>query len=156
MIEARTLHGVPANIAECYGKPHIMARWTGSGMKAYEHMDGLCPLCHRSMVTNTHHQPDRHIFNLRTGMGIFVLRPALFGLCGSGTTGCHGLIEANLMKVEWVWDSDDYREQWWSGYTLSHSAENGIVPHSRLLYLQGCWRFTMDGHEVEVRDVIRH
>ena len=133
------LHGVPYEKAECYGKPHIMAHYTAKdNIRKYSHDDGLCVVCHRNLITNTHHQPERDTFLLMTKWGRFKLKPALFGLCGSGTTGCHGLIEENKLKVEWVWYSDEYADAWWSGYTLSH----GFTFHDERLYTQGCWRFS--------------
>lgn len=95
------LNGISYQKAECYGKPHILAHYTAKDdLRKYVHDESLCPICHHSMINNTHHQPDRHIFMLKTEWGIFKLKPALFGLCGSGTTGCHGLIESNILRVE--------------------------------------------------------
>lgn len=142
------LNGISRQKAECYGKPHILAEYTADDVRKYRHDEGLCPLCHSELICNTHHQPDRHSFNLKTEWGIFVLKPALFGLCGSGTTGCHGLIESNRLSVEWRWDSEEYADRWWSGYTLSH----GLKPHDERLYRMGCWVFTYkDGAEREYR-----
>ena len=133
------LHGIPYQIAECYGKPHILAKYTArDNVNRYAHDDDVCPLCHMELITNTHHQPDRNFFPLDTPMGHFKLKPALFGLCGSGVTGCHGLIEANKLKVRWEWYEPEYKEAWWSGYTLSH----GFMFNDDRLYLQGCWHFT--------------
>ena len=137
-MKASQLHGVPYERAACYGKPHIFAHYSADDVRRYEHDDEVCPICHKRLIENTHHQPDRHSFNLKTDWGIFVLKPALFGLCGSGTTGCHGLIEANIIKVRWVWDSDEFKDAWWNGFTLSH----GFKPHDRRLYTQGAWEFT--------------
>ena len=143
MIAAKQLNGLSLEKAECFGKPHILASYTApDNVRKYRHEEGLCPVCHSRLITNTHHQPDRVSFTMRTKWGIFVLKPALFGLCGSGTTGCHGLIEANKLNVEWVWDKPRYLEDWWSGYTLAHMLKLGITPHSPKLYEQGCWVFS--------------
>lgn len=149
MIElpSKLLHGVSREKAECYGKPHIMARYTGSSLKSYRHEEGLCPLCHAAPITNTHHQPQRDPFHFRTEWGTRELRPALFGICGSGTTGCHGLIEANVLRVEWRWDSEEYERMWWDGKFLTWE------PHSDALYALGCWAFedTRTGRRWEYR-----
>lgn len=139
MIEltSRQLHGFSRSKAECYGKPNVLARYTGTGVKDYRHDDAVCPLCHRRMVTNTHHQPDRKIFTLPTPYGVHILRPALFGVCGSGTTGCHGLIEANVLRIEWEWFDDESARMWWGGEMLKHMA-----PHNAAIYRHGCWVIT--------------
>lgn len=142
------LHGFDKDKAECYGKPHILARYTGDDIRRYEHDDGLCPLCHQRIISNVHHQPGgRHPFVMYTKRGRFVLKPALFALCGSGITGCHGLIHRHEIKVKWVWDIPEFKRDWWEGITLSH----GYKMHDERLYGQGCWRFEMDGRVWEYR-----
>ena len=148
MVDARKLHGLSIDRAECYGKPHINAFYTGNGLRAYKRDDvALCPLCGRP-ATNTHHQPDRFFFRfmLKDG-GYIALRPALMAVCGSGTTGCHGDIEAFRTNVRWRWDSDEYESAWWDGTMLS----SGLGAHDERLYHYGCWVFENDGKEIEYR-----
>lgn len=140
-LSSTQLHGFIREKAECYGKPHVLATYTGSGVKSYRHADAPCPLCHRLMVSNTHHQPDRHTFTLKTPLGIHELRPALFGLCGSGTFGCHGKVERGDISITWQWLDDEFAAAWWDGRMLGNrSPYEGIVPHSPRLYQFGGWR----------------
>lgn len=131
------LHGFSREKAECYGKPHVLAAYTGDGVKAYRHADAPCPICHWAMIANTHHHPDRSVFVLRTPVGTFPLRPALIGLCGSGTAGCHGLVEANAIAISWEWFDDAFAAEWWSGGLLRKCR-----PHDPWLYNLGGWKVT--------------
>lgn len=136
--DASLLRGLPIAYAEGYGKPHLGSAYTADDAKAYELMEGAkCAAC-SCLATNSHHFPPlskgRH-FLLSTRWGQFVLKPALIALCGSGTTGCHGKAHSHDMSVEWVWDSDDAADRWWSGWLLSH----GIAPHDPALFEYGHW-----------------
>lgn len=132
--------------ASLCGMPHLGADYTADDVRRYRRTGELCALCGRR-ATNTHHSPDRRVFDLRTEYGIFVLKPALFALCGSGTTGCHGLIEANRIKVRWEWDTQEFADAWWSGWTLAH----GMPAHSPKLFGQGCYVLSHGKKETEVR-----
>lgn len=144
---AAQLHGFSLDAAECYGKPHLGAQYTGPKVTTYARNGWLCAVCMREAI-NTHHQPDRHVFALMADNGkVWQLRPALFALCGSGTFGCHGAIEHNRLKVRWQWDSPEYGAAWWSGELLEQWG-----PHHPALYGYGGWVFTEeDGHMFERR-----
>jgi len=147
------LRGLPYEAAECYGKPHIMCRYSGSSAKSHmRDEDARCVCCGR-MATNAHHNPPLskgHIFLLMTKWGRFALKPSLIAVCGSGTTGCHnGFHGGARFKARWVWDSDEYAEMWWNGEFLKH-----MRPHSRELYRYGCWHISDSetGREFDWRD----
>ena len=130
--------GVSYEVAECYGKPHIGAFYSGSGVKSHKREEGaICAVCGRP-ATNAHHNPQLSkgdIFLLITKWGRFALKPALIAVCGSGTTGCHnGFHGGARFKARWVWDSDEYAEMWWEGEFLKR-----MRPHSKELYLYGKW-----------------
>lgn len=136
--ERRQLHGLSVGIAELYGKPHLHAVYTGSGIGSHRVDDGaMCAICRRP-ATNAHHVPPRSkgTFTLTAPDGSsWVLRPALFALCGSGTTGCHnGFHGAARFVPEWVWDSDADAEMWWSGEIL-----RCVGPHDEAIYGYGSW-----------------
>lgn len=145
------LRGLSVLHAEYYGKPHIHAYYKRDDTDSHTREEhSRCFICGK-LATNVHHCPPKsrgRQFQLQTPMGIFILKPALFALCGSGTTGCHGKFHNGLLHAEWVWDDDKYAESWWSGYTLSH----WVAPHSPLLYEQGFWRFKhYSGQTIEYR-----
>lgn len=147
------LRGLPVEVAECYGKPHIRAHYDGAGVKSHKLDEGAtCATCPR-LATNVHHCPPiskGKTFLLRSEWGAFDLKPALFALCGSGTTGCHnGFHGGARFKAVWVWDTDEFAKRWWSGWLLSH----GIEPHSEQLYDMGSWKITdrLLGSRFEVR-----
>lgn len=130
------LRGLSVDVAECYGKPHIGAWYVShnDNINSYrfDH-DSMCPIC-RGRATNVHHCPQK-------SKGLFVLhghilKPSLFALCGSGTTGCHGKMHQRLIVPKWHWYSDDYAESWWNGEMLEF-----IEPHSRELFEYGGWVF---------------
>ena len=149
MIDASKLHGFSIQEAECYGKPHLGARYTdkaGTSLTQYARDGRLCVICGRDSL-NTHHQPHRGTFTLRGDDGRdWVLRPALFALCGSGTFGCHGAIEHNRIKARWVWDNPEAEAAWWSGELLEKYG-----PHNPALYLFGCWQFVLEDGTVYTR-----
>lgn len=133
------LRAFPYEVAECFGKPHIGAYYSGSSAKSHKAApDARCAICGRR-VDNVHHCPPLskgHQFPLVTPEGTFKLRPSLFALCGSGTTGCHnGFHGGARFKAEWIWHSDKFAEKWWNGWFLSH----GLYPHSSRLYEFGHW-----------------
>ena len=130
------LCGLSLQVAELYGKPHIHAHYAGKGVRTHRMDDGAtCAVCRR-MATNVHHVPpvSKGLFTLRTPRGEWELRPALFALCGSGTTGCHNLFHGGARyQPEWVWFLD-YQEAWWSGDLLKT-----YEPHDPGLFAYGRW-----------------
>lgn len=151
---ARQLHGWSLEDAECMGKPNFGARYLSDdpmNMTRYTRDIGHhCAICGRES-TNTHHQPYRQTFEMVTPNGIWRLRPALFALCGSGTFGCHGKVEANEIRISWKWFTEEAETKWWNGELL---AEYG--PHSVKLYRFGCWAIEMpDGSTIERRKTYR-
>jgi len=151
MVDSKQLHGFSLEDAECFGKPHLGARYVSKdperlGSYVRDFGTDRCSICFHA-ATNTHHQPYRQTFTLTSYNGMWKLRPALIALCGSGTTGCHGRIEHNEIKVRWKWDEERYQDQWWNGQLLR---EYG--PHSIELYRFGCWEITMpDGNVIHRR-----
>ena len=144
------LCGLPVKTAELYGKPHVMCHYERFDAKSHRRDDGArCIACGRK-ATNAHHVPaisHGRSFNLRSQLGCFVLLPALFAVCGSGTTGCHGAFHSRLMVPEWRWDDDESARAWWSGELLAH----GYPTNSPRLYELGRWVFAGPGGEAEVR-----
>lgn len=153
MVDAKQLHGWSLEDAECMGKPHFGARYTTKDAKnlgGYVRESWLCSICGRDAI-NTHHQPYRQTFEMVTPNGIWTLKPALFALCGSGTTGCHGAIEHNRIKVRWKWDTPEAEAAWWSGELL---AKYG--PHSIELYRFGAWDIELEnGGHIERRKTLK-
>lgn len=155
MIERDQLYGLSLPTAERYGKPHWMAHYMSGNPTARSvdryvmEEDATCIVCGKR-ATNVHHEPPKgkaRTFPLATDRGLWVLRPALLAVCGSGTTGCHGDIHTHRIGVEWVWDEPGIEEAWWDGSLLESSE-----PHSPILYEVGFWRITQDGEVIrEVR-----
>lgn len=58
-----------------------------------ERSGGICEMCARAFATNTHHRRPRGMGGSKDPLTNSVVN--LLRLCGSGTTGCHGRIEAN-------------------------------------------------------------
>lgn len=135
---SRQLMGLSYEVAECYGKPHIGARYENESVKSHKRMrNAACAVC-GGHATNAHHNPPLskgHVFLLMTEWGRFVLKPALIAVCGSGTTGCHnGFHGGARYKARWMWDSDENAQKWWSGELLKR-----MKPHSNELYRYGYW-----------------
>ena len=134
------LNGLPVDVAQRFGMPHWGCRYKGPTGDAHELTGWRCAWC-GTHASNCHHEPPKgmggrnRVFHLKTPMGVFVLRPALIALCGTGTTGCHGMAHSRLLRIRWMWGRSEYAEKWWSGHYLSH----GIVPHDERLYELGFW-----------------
>lgn len=145
MLETSQLRGLSVDKAEKYGKPHWMASYnsknpTASSVDRYSmHEDAICAICGKP-ATNVHHVPPKgvgRLFVLDTPKDSYRLRPSLFALCGSGTTGCHGKFHDGTYKIEWKWDLEGLGNGWWDGSILSL-----IDAHSSQLYDVGCWIVT--------------
>lgn len=134
--EADKLQGLTIETAECMGKPHVGARYLfNEGVNRYTMDLGTpCSVCGKS-ATNVHHQPNKGRGRILILNG-HMLRPALFALCGSGTTGCHGKIHQQKLKIVWRWTSEEYAREWWEGGLLEE-----VKPHSEELYNYGFWDF---------------
>lgn len=149
------LHGLAHPVAECFGKPHWQARYlsaepTKPSVDRYALEEDACCIVCGKRATNSHHNPRKgvmRIFPMGTERGLWLLRPALLAVCGSGTAGCHRAIHEGLLKIEWAWDHEGFEDAWWDGSLLESSK-----PHSASLYECGFWRITSDGKTVrEVR-----
>ena len=163
--------------AKLYGMPHIGCRYRRDDVKATEWDDRYvaCAVCGK-VAGSKHHEPpvsacraknpytgkvEKGKFLLETQgypssialpteWGIFVLKPALIALCGTGTTGCHGLRHARRLSISWEWDSDDEERLWWNGWYLSH----GYQPHGDWLWAHGRYVFELEGVTWEYRKEI--
>ena len=143
--DSSILRGLSVQSAQCFGMPHIGAYYAGKGVRTNRlEKFAECPVCGRP-ATNSHHVPAVGMSGRNASFTLagHVLKPALIALCGSGTTGCHGLMHAGKMRVEWIWDSDELTEAWWSGEMLKK-----IEPHSEDLYKFGCWKFVSNSGEL--------
>lgn len=133
--------GLSLEVAECYGKPHIGAYYRSDNVKSHTRCEAACCACCGRPATNVHHCPPLSCgrsFLLCTPLGRFVLKPALFALCGSGTQGCHnGFHGGARFCAHWIWECDAYAKQWWNGYILAH-----FLPHSPELYRFGYWEIS--------------
>lgn len=144
-IDARLLNGLSREKASLMGMPHIGAHYTHEGKKYradgrrnYEPTIEHCCICGKSLrKPNCHHVvPLGHagVFELHGK----ALRSPLFAVCGSGTQGCHnGFHGGAFLKPRWVWDSEEFERQWWSGELLEQ-----LEPNSTLLYHYGQWEIT--------------
>ncbi len=130
------LRGLSVDWAECYGKPHVNCLYMTDGVKSHRIMRGSRCIC-GDPATNAHHCPPLskgRSFLLCTPAGTHALKPSLFALCGSGTTGCHGHMHDGRYRIRWEWDDDEFARSWWDGTLL------GLMPpHSPELYRLGRW-----------------
>lgn len=117
-----------------YGLPHIDCYYRNDSVNSNRLVAGATCVCCGRFATNAHHYPPKGTAPVRHRNG-FTLRPALFAVCGSGTTGCHdGWHGGARYTAEWKWDSDELAEAWESGELLEEYGE-----HSNMLYNHGCW-----------------
>lgn len=138
MIASSQLQGLSKEKAELFGKPHIGAHYTADDVTKYAHDFESCPIC-GNRVASVHHVASRGLrsFALKTPLGIHILKPALFALCGTGTTGCHGKFHDKKLQAAWVWKEQRFEDAWWNGQILAH-----IPPHSHELFEYGFWRIS--------------
>lgn len=141
------LGGYSREKAECFGKPHVGARYVGA---RYERTQDYCAVC-GSPATNCHHIVSRgNTLRMRLADGsLKVLRPSMIVLCGSGVTGCHGKAHDRSLRIEWIWDKDEFAERWWNGQLLME-----LRPHDPRLYAYGFW-FVEDRDTHRVREIRR-
>lgn len=132
--ERSLLRGLSVDVAEQFGKPHINAWYTSNNINSYQfNHEASCPVC-GNRVTNVHHCPPKSKGKLE--LHGHVLMPSLFALCGSGVSGCHGMIHQRLIIPTWKWHSDNFAEAWWNGWLFEE-----LEPHSTDLYKYGEWAF---------------
>lgn len=75
-------------------------------MNARDMIRPWCVVCGRP-ATNKHHEPPKGI----GGIGKKGIEPPVISLCGSGTTGCHGMRHAGKIKFRW------HKNRWeWKAY----------------------------------------
>ncbi|WP_077597848.1 hypothetical protein [Olsenella urininfantis] len=132
---AVALRGMTVTGAEKMGKPHFGAYYAGSGVRTNRLVRGArCAVC-GAPATNSHHEPQVGMGGGRASLPLagHGLRPALIALCGSGTTGCHGMVHAGLLRIAWEWDGDG--SDWWEGRLPGDLYEGNAAG----LYGLGCW-----------------
>lgn len=145
---ASLLRGLSVATAQLFGMPCAGAHYATRQVRSNRlDDDALCVFCRRR-ATNAHHVPPVGMGRRNATFTLhgYRLRPALIALCGSGTTGCHGDCHSGRMKIEWVWDSDEFARAWWSGDLLKE-----FGPASRMLYEFGHWKLTKEGTGTVVR-----
>lgn len=151
MIPMARLRGLSVERAELYGKPHVGARYTGGTPRSYELTSTWCCVCGRPSANCHHAAPLRSggTFLLTAPIGSWTLRSSLIGLCGSGTTGCHGGFHSGRYSIRWAWDSEQNERWWWDGALLKKWG-----PHSPELYAFGRWQITDrdTGRVFEIRE----
>lgn len=76
------------------------------------------------------------------------MKPALIALCGSGTTGCHGMAHRGVLRFRWVWDTEENARDWWSGKLLEE-----YRPHDERLYYFGHWVISEHGDDWPYRGI---
>lgn len=151
--DSSQLRGLSYPKASLYGMPHIGCRYWREDMAAtkFDSEPHRCACCGKvGGVHNRHHEPPRSngTFLLETPRGKFVLFPALIDLCGSGTTGCHGLRHNGGLKIAWEWYDDGSAEDWWDGTFLSMPYH---PPHGEWLWRHGRYVFERDSMRWEIR-----
>ena len=131
-----------------YGLPHIHCHYEGKGVNTHKLDEDAACICCGRIATNAHHYPPKGTAPVRHRHG-YELRPALFAVCGSGTTGCHnGWHGGAQYTAEWIWDSPEDALRWEDGTYLEQCG-----PHNPQLYLHGYWVITdkKQGFSWEVR-----
>lgn len=139
---ASLLRGLSVDAAQKFGMPSIGAHYEGRGVRTNRLDEGArCAFC-RKPATNAHHVPAVGMGGRNKGFTLhgYELRPALIALCGSGTTGCHGECHNGVMRIDWVWEGDEFMRDWWEGRLLRE-----FGPASPMLYEFGHWELRKDG-----------
>lgn len=131
------LQGLSYDKASLFGMPNVNAKYTSYECGDYRLDEGsVCPICGQR-CTNVHHIVPRSA-RKRFFLGGIMLRSPLFGLCGSGTTGCHnGFHGGARYLIRWEWDSEERESEWWSGEILK-----SVEPHDNALFGMGRYVLT--------------
>lgn len=117
-----------------YGLPHIRCHYKGKSVNSHTLNDDAECICCGRTATNAHHYPPKGTAPVRHRNG-FELKPPLFAVCGSGTTGCHNEWHGGARyEAWWAWDDADYEREWESGALLLKYGA-----HSPKLYKHGRW-----------------
>ena len=148
--QSKQLHGLSIETATLYGMPHLGAYYARDDTDSNRLRHWSVCACCGAKATNSHHEPPKgkgSNFLLIGEWGQFVLKPALIALCGSGTTGCHGMRHSGLLRIRWHWLTDENEEKWWSGYWLAH----GYKPNDPKLFELGGYLFETDDEIWQVR-----
>ena len=142
--------GLIVNRDLLYGLPHIGCHYQNSSVNSNRLDDDAVCVCCGRLATNAHHYPPKGTAPVRHRNGLsLILRPALFAVCGSGTTGCHnGWHGGARFEAWWTWDNP-FAEKFWEDGTLLKLYQ----PHDARLYELGCWtiRDKKLGYTWEVR-----
>lgn len=145
--------GINRQRLELMGKPHIGAHYEREDYRTNKLDDGArCAFCGRP-ATDSHHVVPRstvHAYTVDTPLGRFVTMSPLFALCRE----CHDDIHSRRRyAIEWVWEAEQYREEWENGHTLAHICP----PASSFLFQQGHYLLTdnFTGTERELKPRIR-
>lgn len=124
VVPSSILGGLPIGKAELFGKPHLGAHYERFDRHSQKVEDGAPCVCCGRRAENAHHAcplGSAGQLVLASEWGSFVLLSALVAVCGSGTEGCHdGFHGGARYEIEWVWDSWQAADMWWSGWLLSH------------------------------------
>lgn len=137
LVDSASLRGLSMPTAEKFGKPCVGAHYAGSGVRTNRlDLGARCCVCGR-YATNSHHEPATGMGGGRSTLEVagHRLKPALFALCGSGTTGCHGKVHSGEYRIEWEWDTGEACRKWWEAELPDECYER----NSHDLYWYGAW-----------------
>ena len=158
---------IDRSVAIRYGMPNIGCHYTRDDVAATAPDDDWvgCVVCGKT-AHQCHHEPPRSVSRaavgaktmngallLETPNGTHVLKPALIALCRE----CHAKRHNGDIRIEWVFDREEYEQRWLDGSMLSSPATVGtglyLEPHSIHLYGFGSWKITdkTTGYRYEYR-----
>lgn len=143
MPTSEQLHGTSARIAELMGKPHIGAHYEREDYRSHALDEGArCVVCGRAAVDAHHVVPRGQAsgFTVNTPLGRFVVLSPLIALCRRCHDGMPSGYKLDRPRYElcWVWKSEQYEQEWWSGHTLAHICR----PHDGFLWQEGHYLLT--------------
>lgn len=120
-----------------YGLPHIQCHYENESVNSNKLNEGAWCMCCGKPATNAHHYPPKGTAPVRHRNG-YTLKPALFAVCGSGTTGCHNDWHGGArFTANWEFYSEEEKELWEDGTYLDLYG-----PHSDEMYNHGYWVIT--------------